>query len=180
MENFASVLLWGLLGVILVFCCTALTGAPYVPTLQKEINHAFRKLYKLGKKDVLVDLGSGDGAVLLAASALGAKSYGIEINPFLVFISRWRLRKYTDAKVILGNIFDFQFPDNTSVVYLFGESRDILKFAEKIRKESERLEHPLYVISQGFELPGQRYIKTERAFFLYKIDANCRFGAADI
>ncbi len=180
MEIFGSVLWWVFLGIVLIFCLTALTGAPYVPTLRKEIDHAFRKLYKMSKKDVLVDLGSGDGTVMLSAAACGAKAYGVEINPFLAWISRWRLRKYKNSDVTLGNIFSYEFPAETTVVYLFGESRDIVKFAEKIRKESERLGRPLYVISQGFELPGIKAIKSERAFFLYKIDTNSRFEVADI
>ena len=75
----------------------------------------------------------------------------------------------------LGNIFNCKFPAETTVVYLFGEDRDIMKFAKKIRDESARLKKPMLVISQGFEIPGLVAQKTERAFFLYKIDANSRF-----
>lgn len=175
MENVFGILGWIVCGLFFLFALFAFTGAPYVPTLRNEAEKVFKKLYRLGRKDLVVDLGSGDGTVLVAAAKCGAKVYGIELNPILVLISRFRLRKFKHARVDLGNIFNCKFPAETTVVYLFGEDRDIMKFAKKIRDESARLKKPLFVISQGFEIPGLVAQKTERAFFLYKIDANSRF-----
>ena len=175
MENVFGILGWIVSGLFFLFALFAFTGAPYVPTLRGEAEKVFKKLYRLSRKDLVVDLGSGDGTVLVAAAKCGAKVYGIELNPILVLISRFRLRKFKYARVDLGNIFNCKFPTETTVVYLFGEDRDIMKFAKKIRDESARLKKPLFVISQGFEIPGLVAQKTERAFFLYKIDANSRF-----
>ena len=175
MENVFGILGWIVCGLFFLFALFAFTGAPYVPTLRSEAEKVFKKLYRLGRKGLVVDLGSGDGTVLVAAVKCGAKVYGIELNPILVLISRFRLRKFKHARVDLGNIFNCKFPAETTVVYLFGEDRDIMKFAKKIRDESARLKKPLFVISQGFEIPGLVAQKTERAFFLYKIDANSRF-----
>ena len=175
MENVFGILGWIVSGLFFLFALFAFTGAPYVPTLRSEAEKVFKKLYRLGRKDLVVDLGSGDGTVLVAAAKCGAKVYGIELNPILVLISRFRLRKFKHTRVDLGNIFNCKFPTETTVVYLFGEDRDIMKFAKKIRDESARLKKPLFVISQGFEIPGLVAQKTERAFFLYKIDANSRF-----
>lgn len=173
--NILAVLGWTIFGLFFLFALFAFTGAPYVPTLSREIEQAFRKLYKLGPRDVLVDLGSGDGTVLLAGVKCGTKVFGVELNPILVWISRFRLRNFKRAKVELGNIFSYRFPDDTTVVYLFGEDRDIRKFAKKIQDESARLGRPLFVISQGFKIPGLKELGAERAFFLFKIDANSRF-----
>ena len=175
MENVIGILGWIVSGLFFLFALFAFTGAPYVPTLRSEAEKVFKKIYRLGRKDLVVDLGSGDGTVLVAAAKCGAKVYGIELNPILVLISRFRLRKFKHARVDFGNIFNCKFPAETTVVYLFGEDRDIMKFAKKIRDESARLKKPLFVISQGFEIPGLVAQKTERAFFLYKIDANSRF-----
>ena len=47
------------------------------------------KLAKVTKKDVIYDLGSGDGtALMVAATEYGATGVGIEIDPFRVFVSR--------------------------------------------------------------------------------------------
>jgi len=51
------------------------------------------KLGQVSSKDTLIDLGSGDGRILIAAACLGAKAVGYEINPFLVWKSRRLIRQ---------------------------------------------------------------------------------------
>jgi hypothetical protein len=68
-------------------------GAPFVPTRKKWIDDAM-KLAGVGPGDVVVDLGSGDGAFLSAALEHGARRVvGYEINPWLVVWSRLKLRR---------------------------------------------------------------------------------------
>ncbi len=173
-------ILFGIILLLVIFFgFTAFTGAPFVPSFRKELEITFTELYKLGKNDHLVDLGSGNGVVLSEASKLGAKATGIELHPLLVLYSKIRLHKNPLCKTKLGNIFSFQFPEDTTVVYLFGEDRDIIKFAEKIRSESARLNRPLFLISQAFQIPGLKPEKQNRAYFLYEIDANSKFERAD-
>jgi SAM-dependent methyltransferase len=160
------------LAFIFMFLCTVLIGAPYVPSNGKEIENALTKLYKISEKDLLVDLGSGDGVVLKHASQHGAKAFGIEINSFLIWISRWRLRKFPGAKVVLGNIYSTKFPNETTVVYVFGDSRDIKAIVRHINRESKRIGHPLHIISNAFEIPGLKPVKNYRAHFLYKVDGS--------
>ncbi len=156
--------------VILVFGFTAFTGAPYVPSLKSEIKKAFTDLYPLSKKDLLIDLGAGDGIVQKIASNYGAKSVGIELNPIIALIAKVRLQKYKNAKIICKNFYKYDFPKETTVIYVFGDSRDIKKITEKIESESKRLKKPLLVISNGFELPGHKAIKSVNAYKLYRIN----------
>lgn len=156
--------------IVLVFGFTAFTGAPYVPSLKTEIKKAFTDLYLLSKKDLLIDLGAGDGIVQKIASEFSAKSVGIELNPIIALIAKIRLRKYKNAKVICKNFYKYDFPKETTVVYVFGDSRDIKKITKKIESESKRLKKPLHVISNGFELPGYKVVKTVSAYKLYKIN----------
>lgn len=160
------------LAFIFIFLCTVLVGAPYVPSNGGEIENALTKLYKIGKKDLLVDLGSGDGVVLKHACQHGAKAFGIEINSFLIWISRWRLRKFPGAKVVLGNIYTTKFPEETTVAYVFGDSRDIKAIVRHINRESKRIGHPIHIISNAFEIPGMKPEKAYRAHFLYKVDGS--------
>ncbi len=165
--------LFVLLGAILVvFLVTALTGAPYVPSFRKELRIAFTELYKLSADDYIVDLGSGDGIVLKTAAEFGAGGLGIEINPVLVFISRFRLRKNKNLSIRNENLFKAKFPPQTTVIYVFGENRDILHMAEHIQDEANRLNKTLCLISHGFEVPKLKPAKKHRAYFLYKIEAN--------
>ncbi len=155
--------------VILIFLCTVFIGAPFVPSNSTEIEHSFTTLYKLGKKDLVVDLGSGNGVVLEHACKHGAKAYGIEINSFLIWFSRLRLRKYKDAKVVFGNIYTAKLPKETTVVYVFGDSRDIKAIVRHVEKEAKRIGHPIHIISNAFQIPGMEPVKAYRAHFLYKV-----------
>ncbi len=55
--------------------------APYVPTPQDVVERMLR-LAQVGQNDVVVDLGSGDGRlVVTAAKQFGARGIGIDIDP---------------------------------------------------------------------------------------------------
>lgn len=54
---------------------------PYVPTPQEVVN-SMLDLAKVGKDDVLYDLGCGDGRIVVtAAKERGARGTGIDLNP---------------------------------------------------------------------------------------------------
>ncbi|MEA5516217.1 SAM-dependent methyltransferase [Nodularia sp. UHCC 0506] len=57
---------------------------PYVPTPQPVVD-AMLEVAKVGKDDLLYDLGSGDGRIVItAAQKYGTKGVGVEINPELI------------------------------------------------------------------------------------------------
>ena len=166
--------LFTILGVILVilvvfFGLFAFTGAPYVPSHKQEIELLFKNLYPLSKKEHVVDLGSGDGVVLKIAAENDAKATGVELNFLLVLISRFRLRKYKNTKVVTDNFYHFKFPEDTTIVYLFGIDRDFRRMEAKIQNEANRLNKTLYFVSYGFESPTMKPVKNYRAYFLYKV-----------
>ena len=60
------------------------TGGPYVPTPQAVVDEMLR-LANVHADDVVVDLGSGDGRIVLtAARRYGARGFGLEIDEELV------------------------------------------------------------------------------------------------
>ncbi|MEN3353018.1 MAG: hypothetical protein V7640_1176 [Betaproteobacteria bacterium] len=60
------------------------TGGPYVPTPQMVVD-AMLELAKVGPRDFVVDLGSGDGRIVLtAAQRYSARGLGIDIDPELI------------------------------------------------------------------------------------------------
>lgn len=165
-----TVLLILLFVVLAVFLGTALIGAPYVPSHAREVRQAFTKLYPLGSDDVVLDIGSGDGVVLLEAAKCGARAIGYEINPFLVLVSEIRLYRYSHLITTrVKNFWTAEFPSDVTVVYTFGENRDITKMYARVQHESTRLDKPIMFISYGFEVPGIKHLHRERAHFLYKI-----------
>lgn len=159
---------WLAIAVVLAFGFVVFWGAPYVPSKRRELAQAFDDLYPLDADDVLVDIGSGDGIVLRQAAKKGAKAIGYELNPFLVLLSRWLSRGEPKITVHLANFWQVPLPADTTVVYTFGESRDIAKMAKKVEKEAQRLERPLVFISYAFAVPGQTPHKTLGAYFLYE------------
>ena len=148
-----------------LFCLAAFTGAPYVPSKKEDLRVAFEELYKLSDKDVLLDLGAGAGAVMKFAKTYGAKTIGVELNPLLAFLAKRR----TGSDVCCKNYYNYQFPKDVTVVYVFGDSRDIKKIYQKVEKEAKRLHKKLYFISLAFPIPNQKPINQKGPYYLYKI-----------
>ena len=83
-------------------------GAAWTPTPQGVV-HRMLELAKVTNDDTVVDLGSGDGRIIIAAAReYGAAAIGIEVDPFRILWSRWSIRRkgvQDRVKVIGGNFF---------------------------------------------------------------------------
>ncbi len=161
--------LWLLFGSILFGGFMVFTGAPYLPSKRRDIRQAFTELYPLGPTDVLVDIGAGDGIVLRVARQCGAKVIGYEINPLLVLVARLLSRHDSATTVVLANFWYATLPADTTVVYTFGESRDIKKMYAYVQKQATAIGRPLAFISYGFAVPGEHPTKQVGASFLYTV-----------
>jgi predicted RNA methylase len=118
----------------------------------KRIAKSMCKLTKITNKDVIYDLGSGDGQALLTASRLGAKGIGIEIDPFRVLISRlvFLLNGKSDKiQIVRKNFFDVDLAKAT-VIFAYLVPKTLAKLKPKFLKELR---------------PGTRIVT-----FVYKID----------
>ncbi|XP_054841773.1 ATP synthase subunit C lysine N-methyltransferase isoform X2 [Eublepharis macularius] len=60
---------------------------PFVPATPKQIDNVLHMLK--GRSGSLVDIGSGDGRIVIAAAKAGFKAVGYELNPWLVWYSRY-------------------------------------------------------------------------------------------
>lgn len=161
--------LWILFGIVVFGGFMAFTGAPYLPSKRRDIHQAFTELYPLGKSDTLVDIGAGDGVVLRAARRTGATVIGYEINPLLVMIARWLSRGDRGVVIHWANFWNAQLPDETTVVYVFGDSRDIAKMYQAVQRHAERVGKELVLISYGFDVPGKTVDRQAGAYYLYRI-----------
>lgn len=160
---------WIVAGLIVFVGFVAFTGAPYVPSKRRDVRRAFVELYPLGPSDTLVDIGSGDGIVLREASRRGARAVGYEIQPLLVVISRLLSRYDPHVRILYKNFWHASFPDETTVVYTFGEGRDIHRMYTRVQAEATRLERPIAFISYAFAIDGITPEKTVGAHYLYQI-----------
>ena len=112
-----------------------LKGAAPIPSRRATIKRMLQ-LSKIKPGERLLDLGSGDGRIVFAAADQGAVCTGIEINPFLSWISsaRAKLRSGPRVEIQRG---DFWKADLSSVdiltVYLVPKFMDQLK--TKVKNE---------------------------------------------
>jgi len=96
----------------------------WVPT-PPELIAAMLTMANVTAHDNVMDLGSGDGRIVIAAAKLGARATGVEFNPDMVALSRANAQKEgvaDKASFINGDIFETDFSQATVVtMYLLPE-----------------------------------------------------------
>ena len=155
--------------LVLFFGGIVAVGAPYVPSHNSDVATAFDTLYQLSKKDTVVDIGSGDGRVLRAASRRGAKAVGFELNPLLWLISRLLSVRDPRVSVQLRDAWTAAFPDDTTLVYAFAVKRDARKLIRTVEREANRLERSLVLLCYGSPLKGLTPHAEKGAHYRYLI-----------
>jgi precorrin-6B methylase 2 len=109
----------------------AQSGAParkpdvlYVPT-PEDVVAAMLKLAKVTRKDVVYDLGSGDGRiVIMAATRYGARGVGIDIDAERVREAAARVRAANldgRVKIVHGDLFEIDIREATVVTLYLSE-----------------------------------------------------------
>lgn len=161
------ILLWVIVTILMCFGFVVLFGAPYVPTLNKELQQAFDELYKLDDQDVVVDLGSGDGRVLREAAKRGARGFGYELNPLLVVFSKLRLR--TVATIRMQDMWRVTLPAATTLVYVFTVSRDGRRVSKYVQSQADKQRRSFHVMTFGPQLKDRQPVAILRGHSLYEI-----------
>ncbi len=119
----------------------------------KKIARIQCRLAKIGKNDVVYDLGSGDGtALMIAAKEFGAQGVGVEIDPLRYWYSKiliWFFGLSKKLTILRKNFFAVGVSEATVVImYLIPKTLNSLK--PKLLRELK---------------PGTRIVT-----FVYKID----------
>jgi hypothetical protein len=125
--------------------------APYFPTPQSVVDRML-ELAKVGPDDYLIDLGSGDGRIVItAAKRFGARGLGIEIEPSLVSQADWNARREgvaDRARFVEQDLFQTDLrPATVLTLYLFRELN--IKLAPRIL---EQLRPGTRVVSHDWDL----------------------------
>jgi len=158
-------IIWGVAFILVVaFGLVIFIGAPYMPTLKKSGQQAL-ELLDLKPGQTLIDLGSGDGAMLKLAAEAGLNAVGYELNPFLVLISKVRTLRYgRQVRVHWGNFWQ---ADVSKVDGIFVFLHDIYmeRLDQKLKKE---LPKGTPLASHAFKIPGKKSLKKTGAVYLYK------------
>lgn len=127
--------------------------APYVPSPQHVVWRLL-SLADVDEDDVVYDLGSGDGRIVLAAAKkYGARGVGIEIDSALVKKSRVKARNLGVADRVefrQGDLFDTDLSEATVVtLYLWPNMNNRLR-----PKLQEELSPGDRVVSHSFDIDG--------------------------
>jgi ubiquinone/menaquinone biosynthesis C-methylase UbiE len=132
----------------------------YVPT-NFEVVVQMLKLAQVTSKDIVYDLGCGDGRfVVTAARQFGARGVGIDIDPARIDEAReLSKRAGADDKVrfVVGDLFEADISEAT-VVTLYLLTRLNLKLRPKLQKE---LRPGTRIVSHAFDMGDWAPEKTE-------------------
>ena len=123
----------------------------YVPTPQSVVDQMLR-MAKVGKNDVVYDLGSGDGRILItAAKKYGARGVGYDIDPERVQEATANAAKAgVDKRVrfIQGDLFDADLREATVVTLYLLQSLN-MKLRPKLFAE---LRPGTRIVSHDFDM----------------------------
>lgn len=147
----------------MIFGVVVFFGAPYLPTLSNTKKNAL-DLLDLKPGQTLLELGSGDGRVMVSAAQRGLYVIGYELNPLLVLISIYQTRKFrSQVKIIWGNFWNKEWPE-CDAIYVFLIDKYMDKLDKKIRTHYKK---PILVASNSFKISGKKPLKESHSVYLY-------------
>ena len=146
---------------------------PYVPSTDQNVDEMLR-LAEVRPGDIVYDLGSGDGRVVIAAARdWGARGVGIEIDPKLVVESRERARREGVEKRVAfreGDVTKASFSEATVVtMYLLTPLVERLKpkLLAELKPGTRIIAH-----DYGFsDWKPDRHVQVSKNFYLYVVPA---------
>lgn len=159
-------LFWLLFVVVMCFGVAIAFGAPYLPIRRPDAEVAL-ELAQLKAGETFIDLGSGDGRMLLLAAQRGANAVGYEINPLMWLWSQWITRSQRRHIKIYCRSFWGADLSQADVIYTFLVRHFARRLHRKLQRETTR---PTRVVSYVFELPSGPVKKTANTF-LYRYPA---------
>ncbi|XP_068152443.1 ATP synthase subunit C lysine N-methyltransferase [Drosophila tropicalis] len=127
---------------------------PYVPATEEQIKNVLSFLPKNANSGKLLDIGSGDGRIVVAAAqhAKDLKTDGVELNPWLVYYSRLAALRHgvsRQASFFRRDLWKFNIQSYNYVV-IFGVEQMMQDLEHKLIAECP---HDAKVIACRFPLP---------------------------
>ncbi|XP_063317882.1 ATP synthase subunit C lysine N-methyltransferase [Pelmatolapia mariae] len=108
---------------------------PFVPATTTQVENVLKALR--ARSGTLVDIGSGDGRIVIAAAKHGFRASGFELNPWLVWYSRyraWREGVYCSTSFHISDLWKVSFAQYSNVV-IFGVPQMMEKLELKLASE---------------------------------------------
>lgn len=160
-----TIILFFVLIVLACFSVVLLFGAPYLPTLKDQQKQAL-ELLELKPGQTLIELGCGDGRMLVSGAKQGINGVGYELNPIVYVIALIVTFKYRNMVTLkYGNFWHKNWP-NADGIYVFLQTRFMSRLDKKITQQFASKN--VKVVSYAFTIPGKKTVKERGALFLYK------------
>ena len=144
----------------------------WMPT-PPELVAAMLDMAKVTAGDTLIDLGSGDGRIVIAAAKRGASALGVEFNPDMVELSRLNAQREgveAKARFVQGDIFETDFSRATVLtMYLLPDLNT------KLRPKILAMRPGTRVVSHAFSMgdwePDQTMEEEGRTAYFWVVPA---------
>lgn len=123
------------------------------------------KMANLKPSQTLMDLGSGDGRIVIAAAKTDAKCIGIEINPLLYWWSKLKTKKLglENVEIRRQDLWKTDL-SQVDVLTLFFINTKMKKLKQKIKKE---MKPGSRVLSYAFKFPDWEFGEKHDKIYLY-------------
>lgn len=136
------------------------------PKMQRTKSSTSSVAEALNEKEKMVDLGSGDGRIVIAFAKKGFEAHGYEINPLLVLVSKWKTRKLKNVKIYWKSFWKADL-GKYDIVVLFQYKTIMNKLKEKLKKE---LKKSARVVSYHWRFKNWKIVKKKGDVYLYNFN----------
>lgn len=150
--------------VVACFGFVLARGAPYLPTLRRQVETAL-ELANVMPGKTLLELGCGDGKVLVAAAKTGVHAIGYELNPLLFLVAWLRTRRFRKhVRVVWGDFWIKEWPESDAI-FVFLLDRYMDKLDKKITQYNHK---PVKLVSFAFKLSNREEDAEKDGVYLYE------------
>lgn len=154
-----------LLLILYLLARPIMRGAVYYPTSKENVDTIIQ-MANLKPAQKIVDVGSGDGRILIGFAKQGIQAVGYEINPLLVFYSRRAIQRAGVSNRVMVYWKSFWSADLSEfdVVIIYGIPHIMKGLQKKLARE---LKPGAKVISNIYAFPDWQPREIKNKIYLY-------------
>jgi SAM-dependent methyltransferase len=122
---------------------------PYVES-PDEIVEVMMNISDIGPTDYVIDLGTGDGRIVIAAGKRGAKGLGVDLDPELIAVAKANAEKEgvsDKINFVVQDLFDTNLSQATVITLFLNEEVNL-----KLRSTLLKLKPGTRIVSHNFNM----------------------------